>query len=260
MKTQLKLRTIGLFFLTIVTIISCSKKNTTPPKSKLALQVNAINSFLTLHPTAGPGVSGASSATIDWNSGFMNVSSIEAEDGVEPEKSSSESRESAESSKEDIITRVDLFIPNQQIGVADVAAGSYDSLRIKFQISQTPVSPALFLKGTYVGKSGSKTQVEFSLNEGLINSQSNVEQQGQHQGGEDDDLKIQATLRNLVVSAQSSTVATINLDYKKLLNGLTASDFDNAVISNGIIIINKTTNTNIYTKIKANINKFSKGD
>lgn len=258
MKIQVRLGAIGLFFLTIATIVSCNKKDTTPPKSKLALQINSVNSSLSLNSSSTPTVSGASSASIDWDSGFMNVSSIEVNDGVETEKA--KGSESAESSKEDVIANVDLFIPNQQIGIVDVAVGSYDSLLIRFQISQTLVSPALFLQGKYTNPTGLKKQVEFSLNEGQINSQNNVDQQGEHQGGEDDDLKIQATLRSLVVSAQSSTVTTINLDYKRLLNGLTASDFDNAVLSNGIIIINKTTNTNIYTKIKANINKFSNGD
>lgn len=261
MKTQVKLMTIGLFFFTGTVIVSCSKKDIAPLNGKVALQINSVNSSLLLNSGSGS-VSGVSSA-LDWNAGFMNVSSIEAKDGLEAESNAPEGKENsktAESLKEDSVKNVNLFIPNQQIGIVNIAPGNYDSLLVKLQITQTPTSPALFLKGNYTNQAGLKKPVEFSLNEGIIDSQLDNQEQGEHQGGENDDLKILATLRKLVISAQSSTVASIKLDYRKLLNGVTASDFDNAVLNNGIIIINKTTNISIYNKIKANISKFSNAD
>lgn len=258
MRTQVKLMAIGLFFLTVTTIVSCSKKNIAPLKGKVALQINSINPSSSLGMSSAGTVSGVSSSTIEWKSGFMNISSIEVNNESEKEGSGSEGKEnSPESAKEDSVKTVNLFVPNEKIGMVDIAEGNYDSLLVKLQITQTLTSPALFLKGNYTNPAGLNKQVEFSLNEGVVNSQTDTQQQGENQGGENDDLKILATLRKLIVTTQGSTVASINLDFKKLLNGVTASDLDSAVLNNGTIIINKTTNTSIYNKIRANINKFS---
>lgn len=257
MRTQTKIMMIGL---SLLAITACTKKDNAL-KGKVALKINSLNSSFQLSSTNTPAIKGVNASKISWNLGFLNLSGIEVNNKNESEKSSKEGNENLnEKNTEDSVKKIDLFVPNQSLGIVDIAIGSYDSLLVKIDISQTVSLPALYLKGNYTNASGVNKIVEFSLNEGVINTQTNNQQNGDFQGGQNDDLKILATLKNLIISAQSNSVASINLDYMKLLLGVTDPDFDQATLTNGAIIINKTNNVIIYNKIKGNINKFSQKD
>ncbi len=255
MKTK-KILLVALGLILSVSIITaCNKAKNATPSGKLQLKFNPVNtnsSLMTVGNTA------STKTNLEWNEGFMNVSEVRV-DGIAGEIEGKKKSES-EHSVEDTSSIINLFIPNQKFLNVSIAPGNYSNVKIRMDIAQTVSAPALFLKGKFTDSKGNLIPVEFSLNEGDMNSNVNNQQNGDYQGGQNNGLEIVVLTNSLNVDTQNIATATVNLDFKLLFNGVNDSDFETATRVNGKIIINKTTNSAIYNIVKANINKFSKID
>ncbi|MBU2045965.1 MAG: hypothetical protein KJ712_04465 [Bacteroidetes bacterium] len=195
---------------------------------------------------------------LEWDEGFMNVNKV----GIDSILGEIEGKKKSktEHSLEDTSSIINLFTPNQKFLNVSIAPGNYSNVKIRVDIAQTVSAPALFLKGKFTDNNDNLIPVEFSLNEGDINSSNNDQQNGNYQGGKDNGLEILALANSLNVDTQNIATATVNVDFKLLFNGVRATDFEAATQVNGKIIINKTSNSTLYNLIKTNINKFSKID
>lgn len=234
---------IGTLVLASLILISCSKKNGVATTNKLTFQLKSMGNVVSLSPTtSSPSISSA----LTWQSGFANIANITSDIESKDIEGSESSTESAAA-----IKKVDLFGQNQLIGNINIAPGTYPNLNVWIEIAQTATEPALYLKGFYTNSAGKKTAIEFSLNEGTVQNDTNNQMQGENHHSDPGQIEIGATAKNLVVGNNSTASITLHLD--KLMTGITDADLDAATQTTGVIVIDKTQNPNIYAKIKANI-------
>lgn len=229
---------ISLLLLLLVIITSCTKKNAVPPSKKLSYQFKVITTAVPLSENINSStLNTAAGASITWQSGYANVSSISFDGQVQNDNNNEENNFS-----EPQVYKVDLFSSNQLLGNIDIATGTYHNVEIKVELKQTLTDSALFLKGIYTSVSGN-IPVELSLN-----------------GNNGGLLEIPVTAQDLTIGTMDSYIALINLHLDKLMVGLTSGDFDSATVTNGSILINSSSNITIYNKIIANIYNFSDGN
>jgi hypothetical protein len=236
----------GAFLLGSFLLLSC-KKNSAVPANKVAFLLKSMSSKVNLNATALP--SSAINSSLTWESGFANITDITSD--MESESSTPEGEKPGKESTTAVITKVDLFAQGQPIGNINIAPGTYANLNVNIEIAQTATEPALFLKGFYTNSANKKTPVEFSLNEGTVQTDVNDQMQGDYQHSDPGQIDLAATAKNLVVDTNST--ASITLHFDKLMAGITTADLDAASQTGGVIVINKTVNVNIYAKIKANL-------
>lgn len=238
-------------------MISCTKSKSIKPLGKLQLHFNLLNNSLLLGSNSNVPTT---KSNLIWNEGFMHVTSVRMDSllgEIEGKKSNEIEQHLQEKDSSSIIN---FFIPHQKFLNVNIAPGVYSNVKIRVAIAQTLTVPSLFLKGTFTNAKGNLIPVEFSLNEGNLNTNFNNQQSGEFLGGDDNELVLIAFAKKLNVDTQNIATATVNLDFKLLFEGVKASDFESATLINGCIIINKTTNSAIYKILKANIKKFSKID
>lgn len=200
---------------------SCKKENS--EAGQIGYQIKPANSTATLAGTK-TGATVSSASTITWTSGSMVVSEIDFEaesENVEVE---------FELKKENT---VDLFSPSPVLGTVTVPDGTYEEVELKLELKKKTTGAApLILKGDYYDANGVKTPIEFHF---------------------DENIEIEVEAENVVISSQDYT-GIINIQLNKLLTNVTASDLSGVSITDGKIIVDGTTNTSLYNKMKTNFN------
>ena len=238
MKIKLNQLIIGMCVLGMVSILSACKKNdnaslSTSGNTQIAFALSANGSVSPVSVSGNADglttnaltTNATGSASITWTSGIANVSGFKleaAKKGLEIEITSRN------------LTSIDLFAATPATISAAIDTGTYREieLRVLFTKSTTAVLP-LTLKGNYTSTTGTVTPIEFDFN---------------------DDAIIKIGAENITVDGSTDIAAIAKLDVSKLVTGFAASALDNAVRTNGTIVISSTSNTNIYNFIKANIN------
>ena len=157
-------------------------------------------------------------ATVIWQSGFVNANLIKFEakqSGNEVEFKSSVQR------------HIDLFALPSDIGNITVPAGVYDETEFKIFIAPNSGAPAFQLQGTV-----NNTPVTFQV---------------------DNNIFIKAEQRQVTLSGSNVALTTLNLS--GLTQGVSATDFANAIQTNGTIMISSSSNTNLYNAILTNLSR-----
>jgi len=67
------------------------------------------------------------------------------------------------------------------------------------------------------------------------------------------DATIKAEAENITLTSTIDFVALVHLHLNKLEAGVTAADLENATLTNSVIVISSTSNTDIYNKVLANL-------
>lgn len=239
-------------------LLSCAKTKSSIPSGTLHLQFQSVKNNLALNTIGNiPQIN----LNLMFTEGFLNVSEVYIE-GVSRDEVKNEIERNNENSHstDDYSSVVNLFTPNKKFVNLNVASGNCSNVKIRIDIAQKSAVPALFLKGTFTDGKGNQIPVQYSLNEGSANTNLNGNHDKNQDSGEDDDLEMVVFAKALNVTAKNTATATVNLDFKLLLNGVTDAAFETATRVNGQIVVNKTTNRSIYNIVKANIMIFSKID
>lgn len=231
------LKSISFVLLAITVLASC-KKSSTSGTGKLSLQFNAINSGAVKTTSASDLKTFGASASINtvptgitWTSGYVYVSEI---DFKALKDNTTEIKYKSEGSR-----KVDLFNLNASAGDFNIPSGVYSKIKLELEIGapQGVKDPGVYLSGTY-----GTTPIVFAYDE----------------SGELFEVEVEG--RNFNFDSTKDYNSLINLHLNLLLDGVSNAELDAATKTNGTIVINHTTNTNIYQKAKQNIQKLSDSD
>lgn len=231
MKT-LKTGIFAAMVLALTGLAAC-KKTTNSPSSKtsqLSFQLKADNATSNLSAIfTGSKLATNSTFTgiagLTFTSAVANISKFKLEakrNGVEIEVTSKN------------LTNVDLFALSPSIASVTLDTGIYNEIEIKVILAHSADTSAipLKLKGTFTASGGSAIPLEFNFNS---------------------DATIKAEAENINVTSTIDFVALVHLHLNKLEAGITATDLENATLTNGVIVISNTSNTTIYNKVLANL-------
>jgi hypothetical protein len=123
---------------------------------------------------------------------------------------------------------VDFFTNAAFIDTAIVPAGTYTNAEFNYQMTPTRSEPALQLKGTYNG-------TPVTVNIDLF-------------------TEIATKLPSVTLEARKTYKATLQLDLSAMMNGVSATQLNNATRTNGEILITPFINANLLVTITNNVN------
>lgn len=239
MKTQIKMNKASknlvlIFLIGVFSFTACKKSST--GTGQLNLKFNALNSGSVKTSSSGS-LQTSSVETmgvptgITWTEGYAYVSDVE----FKAVKDTTHLKYEAEG-----LTKVNLFnassvIPNNFV----IPSGTYNEIKLEVQIGNPTNStdPGIYLKGTY-----GTTPIVFAYDE----------------SGNQFEFEVEG--HNFTFDNTKDYNALINMHLNLLLGGVSNTDLDNATKTNGVILINHTTNTTIYQHITQNIDHISDAD
>ncbi|QQL48939.1 hypothetical protein [Mucilaginibacter ginkgonis] len=136
----------------------------------------------------------------------------------------------------------DLFAKTPVLYTINVDTGAYvnSEFRVRFLKTTVANAPApLILKGTYKTATAT-TPIEVDFNE---------------------TTEVRIKIKDqVIVDGLTDITSYLKIYLNRLFMGVMATDVDKAVRTNNVILINSTTNRNIYLKIRANILNAVGGD
>ena len=201
-------------------ISSCSKeKSGSGIRYKLRASNAGINQPGDLNLTARPLV------TINWTSGFANVTAISFE---------AESNAGEIEYRSTIDHHVDIFDPVAVLGVIPIPPGTYEQVEFKAKLAPTSSEPAFEIRGDYNG-----TPVVLRVQ---------------------NPFEFETEKENVTIDPNNNYTSTINLQLAQLTAGITDAEMAAAQQTNGEIIISSTSNPELYQKIVRNLDDCEHGD
>ena len=219
--------TLGLF--------SCQKDNTvnTGPSS-LGVKIQAVNKSYSLPVTSdGTKSALATTSTIDWDSAQMVVSTIKFEARLKSLVTHQDSIEISYKWNGPQVT--DLMDTTITFGDFVLQPGFYDEMVIYVSGSRKDAgdNPVFYMHGTYTNDSQASVPVMVKVNE---------------------DVLFKTTQDSIEVTGESVDFTSyVQLYLDQLLAGISPSAFDNAKLSDGIIVISEESNRDIYRTILRNL-------
>lgn len=165
-----------------------------------------------------------SSTSITWTAGHVFADKVEFE---------AEKDDEFEISYEGRVRRkIDLFtsVPQQLTNIT-IPPGKYDEIGIEIDIANSAADTALVLRGAY-NNNGQTIPVLFFINE-LV--------------------ELEAEAEDVIVNDNNDFQALTTFNLAQLTAGVTGSMLNTATLTNGILVISKTSNQAIYTKMLDNL-------
>ena len=209
-----------------VLLFSCEKNNT-DSASALQVKMQATNKSSTILKSAT-----LVTPLLNWDVCTMNVSHIEFKaEGKDTENDLNSYKVSYEWRGSKV---VDLFNASSVIGDITLDPGIYDEIQLEIEAakSQSATVPVFYLAGTYTNAQGTVIPIEITMNE---------------------DFKFEVEKEGTTLDGTNDYSALINLNLALLVSGVSESDLGAATLTDGKIIVNTTSNPNIYLKIKSKI-------
>lgn len=208
---------------------SCKKEPASSTVTSLKVKMQATNKSFSIYKSAS-----VNTPSFVWDTAYLNVSKIELEAemmGNEASKDSSVTELEWKGPK-----KVDLFNITSFIGSFDLKPGSYDKISITVEAykSDAGTDPVFYLSGTYKNATGVNIPIEVIVNE---------------------DLEFEIEKEGVMLNAANDYASLLNVNLNLLMNGILQSDLDNAMLTNGKIVISSTSNSALYTSIKENFSK-----
>lgn len=213
--------TTVLFASFLLGAVGCRKE--TRDGSSLAFSLKAINPATALPGIAPAGVTGRlQEVNLQWTSATASATLLKFEattGGSETEFKSTTSQ------------TVDLFKAANLLGNVSIPAGTYSEVEFRANLGVVGGAPALLMNGTL--QSGtSSIPVTFQAAE-------NIEVKGEK--------------HNVTISGSTGSSVLIPMDLSRIIAGISSTDFSNAVLTNGTLLITSSVNSNLYQKIVRNI-------
>ncbi|MEJ7694397.1 hypothetical protein [Daejeonella sp.] len=225
--------TFGMTVLSTVLILSSCEKDDSSGSGKLSYKVKPANFTASIGTTisgSGLPVGPTTNSSITWTSGSLYISEIDFE-------AESKNNEIEFELKQPVT--VDLFNLSPILGSITIPDGTYDEVELKLELKKSTSNIPLTLKGTYTDANGAKIPVEFYLNE---------------------DFEVEVEAEDLVVKGTNDYLGLINVQLNKFLTNVITADLSSATKTGGVIVISNTSNSNLYAKLKANLNAFADCD
>lgn len=219
----------------VAALISSSCKKGDSGSGKLSYRVKPANFTASIGSTiSGSGLPVVinSNSSLTWISGSLNVSEIDFE-------AKSKNVEIEYELKQAV--NIDLFNLSPILGSITIPVGTYEEVELDLELKKSisNIIP-LTLKGSYIDANGAKIPVEFYFNE---------------------DFEVEVEAENIVVSANKDYIGLINIQLNKFLTNVVSADLSSATkTAGGVIVISSTSNTELYAKLKANLNAFADCD
>lgn len=185
-------------------------------QTQLAYQLQVANAATSSQQRSTAG-------TIVWTSGFANPVKIKFEAKQDNSKLEYEAKN---------VGTIDLFAPDAiTFGNFTLSPGTYNEIELKMYFSKWNDMPALELNGQYNGPNLS-APVMLEV---------------------DASFDIKTEQKDVVIDEGMSYISTTTIDLAAYTAGVTDAMWQQADLSNGVIVISKTSNENIYYKILSNI-------
>ncbi len=220
-----RISAVMLLFLGVL-LFSC-EKNTTDSSSALQVKMQATNKSSAVLKSAT-----LVTPLFAWNVCTMNVSHIEFKaEGKETENAQNSYKVSYEWRGSKV---VDLFDANSVVGDIALDPGVYDEIKLEIEAakSQNSTVPVFYLAGSFTNALGTVIPIEITMNE---------------------DFKFEVEKEGTTLDGTNDYSALVNLNLAQLMSGVSISDLDAAALTDGKIIVNATSNPNLYLKIKGKI-------
>ena len=231
MKNFIKLGTIILG--AVFTLSACTKDDSSG-NGKLSYRVNPSNftsSIGVIASGSGLPVITNSNSSITWTSAGLNITEIDFE---------AESNNTPIEYELKQAIKVDLLNLSPVLGSITLPVGTYDEVELKILLRKSTTSEIpLTIKGSYTDPNGVKVPLAFYLNE---------------------DIDIEVEAEDIVIDGKTDYTGMINVQLNKFLTNVVSADLSGATRTNGIIVISATSNVDLYTKLKANLNVFADCD
>lgn len=259
----------GLSIVITIALVSCNKNDISPSMASARFKIQATSK---IQPVSRDLSVDASSALANnsfvWDTALLVVSKIEMEAEREHGKESgiagnvitarngesgsegnghsgndnSGTMESKTENNSDSASfewrgpkTIDLFNLNSVIGDVTLVPGTFSNLSIKIKSfkSDSPNSPLFDLTGDYTNSAGIVKRTKIIINE-------------------DFELRINKA-DTLDFSKDFTSIIKMNLSL--VMTGISQAGLDNAVLTNGNLIISSTVNVNLYNIIKKNLHE-----
>ena len=220
-----RISAVMLLFLGVL-LFSCEKNNT-DSSPVLQVKMQAINTSSTILKSAT-----LVTPLLNWDVCTMNVSHIEFEaEGKESENDQSSSKVTYEWKGSKV---VDLFDASSVIGDIVLDPRIYDEIELEIEAakSQNTTVPVFYLAGTYTNAQETVIPIEITMNE---------------------DFKFEVEQEGTTFDGTNDYSALVSLNLTLLMSGVSESDLGAATLTDGKLIVNTTSNANIYLKIKSKI-------
>ena len=202
-------------------ITACDKNDRYDPNNgndqvTLGYRIKAIN-------TSSNAAQRSTAGTITWTSGFANPAVIKFEARQQNSKLEYTATPTGQ---------IDLFAFDPvTFGNFTLGPGTYKEIELKLLFRKNGSSPALQLNGQFTGTT--MTAPVVLMIEGP--------------------LEIKTEQKDVVIDNNTSYVAITDMDLASYTDDVTESMWNNADLTNGVIIISEDSNENIYNRILANI-------
>jgi hypothetical protein len=214
--------------LAVTLLAACNKNNrsntTNPPSatSQLTFQLAAVNSA---DSTGAPVDSVPTIAGLVWSAGTANIGKFNFEARRSGVSINIQSRN---------LTNVDLFALTPLVTYVTLDTGVYKQIQISafLQGSNNDSIPPLKLSGSFTNDSSKVVPITFTLTE---------------------DAVVQVGANNIDINGTTDYTALLDMQLNKVTKGITAADLDKAKLTGGSIVISKSSNSQLYYKMRANI-------
>jgi hypothetical protein len=233
---------VVVLILSVVAMTSCKKDASNSSTSPvLGLSVQALNPSFNLPVTASGLKSASATSLISVSSAKLLVSRFSFEAEL---KSSNKAKDSISIEYNwNGPKLVDLLNPGAVFGQLALQPGYYDEieLRISSVKEMNDTVPLFTLKGNYTNSASILVPVVFTVSEPLI---------------------LKTELKNDTITSTSGSVfsGAVQIYLDQLFVNVLPVDLDNAVKTNGAIVINYNSNRNLYLLLTANLLKRHHGE
>lgn len=178
---------------------------------------------------------------IDIQSGFLQIKELELETRGEDENGNEFERSLEMKFKE--IKKIDF---NQLDAGVDffinIPSGNYEEIEFEIDLIDNKNLPSIQLDGTFRYADGRSVPLKFEV---FGNDDDDIDFEIELEGNDDDDL--------FFLDAVNNPLALFEINAKGWFSSTTTSELEKAVLTNGVLLINKNTNRSIYTKVEKRI-------
>ncbi len=169
-------------------------------------------------------ISRTQTGNIKWTSGYGSATEIKFEAKMNNQEIEYESK---------IAQKLDLFSSITTLGSITLTPGTYSEVEFEVELNPTGTDAALELTGQYTS-GGVITPVVFRVTS---------------------PLELKNEKNNVVITDNNSYKALTTIDLSLITRGVTESMLNNAIRTNGTIVISSSVNANIYNILLKNLHE-----
>ncbi|EKB48686.1 hypothetical protein [Cecembia lonarensis] len=231
-KTILAILAIAVTF----AFTSCNNEDEIPGtgEGKLGL------AFVLNNSTASAANARIKNSNLTIENGFIQIKELELEVEGQNDIGSFEKeieikfRDIRKVSFNDFDESVDFFI--------NIEAGEYKEIELELDLIDYRNEPSIYIEGTYASQGGAAIPVVFEYY------------------GDDIDFEVEIEAKDggyFTIDARNNPLALFEINAVNWFRGVSDSKFENATLTDGVMLIKRDSNREIYSRITRNIKEFA---